>query len=187
MRLRMLLGVILGFALLLAACGGSSKSNAGANGTTGTTVHVAKEASNQPSESAQMVCEDEASKDIQAETGIKATVSKPTWDVSTHTYSCDYVYPQGKMTLTVREFDNPDETTAYYNQLANENGGKDQDITIGQGAYTTKNGNTVVRKDFKVLTVDTTKLPASFGNPPDTRANTSINVASVIMGCWTGA
>ncbi len=189
----MLLGVVLGCALLLGACGGSSKSSSGtgsdgtAAGTTGTTVHVAKEASSQPSVSAQMICQDEAIKDIQQEIGIAAKVSKPTWDVNTHTYSCDYVYPQGTMTLSVREFDNADETTAYYNQRANELGGKDQDVTIGQGAYTTKNGDTVVRKDFKVLTVDTTKLPANFGNPPDTRGNDAINVAATIMSCWTGA
>ncbi len=135
-----------------------------------------------------MICEDEAIKDIQQVIGYTAKVSKPTWDVSTHNYSCDYVYSQGTMTLSVREFDNADETTAYYNQRATELGGKDQDLQgLGQGAYTTKNGNTVVRKDFKVLTVDTTKLPEQFGNPPDTRANDGINVAATIMGCWTGA
>jgi hypothetical protein len=196
----MLLGVVVASVCLLAACSSGSKSGTAstgtgapttanpANGSTGSTVHVAKEATDQPSESAQMVCEPEAVKDIQQVIGIPAKVSTPKWDKETHTFSCDYVYPQGKMTLTVREFDNADETTAYYNQRATDLGGKDQDLQgLGQGGFTTKNGDTVIRKDYKVLTIDTTKLPAQFGSPPDTRANDGINVAATIMGCWTGA
>jgi hypothetical protein len=185
----MLLGVLVGSACLLAACsGGSSTATVKPGAATGTTVHVAKEATDQPSVSAQMVCEPEAVKDIQTVIGIPAKVSKPSWNAETHTFSCNYVYPQGTMTLTVREFDNADETTAYYNQRATDLGGKDQDLQgLGNGGFTTKNGDTVIRKDYKVLTIDTTKLPAQFGAPPDTRANDGINVAATIMGCWTGA
>jgi len=196
----MMLAAVLGCVVILGACGGSSsksstpgvstKGTTGASGnnSTGTTVHIARPASDTPSESAQMVCEKEAITDIQQVIGIPAKVSPQKWDKATHTLSCDYVYPQGTMTLSVREFENLDETVAYYNARADQLGGKTQDLQgLGQGAFTTKNGDSVVRKDFKVLTVDVTKLPAQFGDPPDTRENDGINVAATIMSCWTGA
>ena len=174
--------LVLGLALVLAACGGgSSKSQS----TSPTTVgHVAKVAAADPSESAKMICAPEAAKDIEQVLGVKAQVTTPTW--VDHVYACDYVYPNGTMKLSVKEMSTPEETTAYFDSLAQKYG-KAQDIQFGQGAFTTKNGSTVVRKDYKVLLVDTTKLPANFGVPPDTRENVGINVASTIMGCWTGA
>jgi hypothetical protein len=175
--------VVVGAVLVLAGCGGSS----GSKSSTPTTVpgHVAKEAAADPSESAKMVCAPEAVGDIAETLGVKTTQPpKPTW--VDHVYSCDYVYPNGTMTLSVKELSSADDTTAYFNGLADKLG-KSQDIQIGQGAFTTKNGSAVVRKDYKVLLVDTTKLPAQFGVPADTRENVAINVAETIMGCWTGA
>lgn len=154
------------------------------------TVHVAKQASNTPSVSAKMICEKEAINDIyQQATGVKTIAPiKPTW--TDHVYSCAYVYPNGAvMRLSVKELSSPEETTAYYDSLAQKlDKVKDQDaLGIGQGAFTTKDGSLVVRKDYKVLTVDVSKLPKSFGVPPDTRENVAINVGVTIMGCWTGA
>jgi hypothetical protein len=178
-------------ALGLAACGGSSKTPASGTPTTqsqtGSTEHVAKVASNVPSESAKMICSQEAQKDIEeSATGVKATkVSTPEWDKSEHIYSCTFEYPEGSFTMAVKEMSDVDETTAYYNSLA-EKYGKKQDIQLGQGAFVTKNGSMVVRKDYKVLFIDTSKLPAEFGQPPDKPSDVGINVASVIMSCWTG-
>jgi hypothetical protein len=175
-------------ALGLAACGGSSKSPAAQpQQTTGSTDHVAKVASNVPSESAKMICSDEAQKDIEeSATGAHATkVTTPKWDVNEHIYSCTFVYPNGSFDMAVKEMSNADETTAYYNSLADKYG-KKQDIQLGQGAFVTKDGNMVVRKDYKVLFIDTSKLPAQFGQPPETPSDVGINVASVIMSCWTG-
>jgi len=179
-------GVVL-LTAALAACGGSSKSATSkttpANGPT-TTVHVAHPASDVPSESAKQICS-EAVKDIQTVLGVPAKVSTPTW--VDHVYACNYQYPNGVMRMSVKELSNADETTAYYNSLATKLG-KTQDLeSLGQGAFSTKNGSVVVRKDYKVLLVDTSGLPVQFGVPPDTRNNNAINVAYTIMGCWTGA
>jgi hypothetical protein len=189
MRRLVVLGVI-AFGLVLAACGGSSSSGKPASSGSGTTVHIAKVAADKPSVSAQMICEKEAEKEIaDAATGVDTIKPlKGVWDENTHVYSCDYVYPHGAvMKLSVKEMSSPEETTAYYNQLAQQLTKVKDQYSIGQGAFTTKNGDLVVRKDYKVLLVDVSKLPASFGVPPDTRAHVAQNVGGAIMSCWTGA
>jgi len=176
----------------LAACGGSSKPSSSATtpssaAGSGTTVHVAVPVSANPSKSAKMICEKEAVTDIYEQaTGVKTVAPlKPTW--VNHVYSCDYVYPNGaKFTLSVKELANADETTAYFNSLA-DSLHKTKDVVIAQGAFQTANGSVVVRKDFKVLTVDVAKLPANFGVPSAPRGDVAQNVAATIMSCWTGA
>jgi len=151
------------------------------------TTHVAKQASNEPSVSAKMICEDEAAGDIYDQaTGVKTIAPlKATW--IDHVYSCDYVYPKGAVIkLSVKEVSDTAETTAYFNSLATQLH-KTRTLTIGQGAFQVQNGSVVVRKDFKVLLVDITKLPANFGLPSAVRGDVAINVAETIMSCWTGA
>ena len=80
-----------------------------------------------------------------------------------------------------------DETTAYFDSLATKLHKTNKNIEIGQGAFQVADGSVVVRKDFKVLLVDITKLPANFGVPPASRGDVAINVAETIMSCWTGA
>ena len=43
-----------------------------------------------------------------------------------------------------------------------------------------------MRKDYKVLLVDVTKIPADFA-PAMTRSDVALNIGVAIMGCWTGA
>jgi len=44
----------------------------------------------------------------------------------------------------------------------------------------------VVRKDWKVLVVADTGLPAQFGIPPTSAGAVAVTVADVILGCWAG-
>jgi hypothetical protein len=189
-RIRLLVPVSVSLALALAACGSSSKPSSSPTTPQGptTTIHRATLASNVPSESAKMICAAEAQKDIyDSATGVKTvSVSKPTW--VDHVYSCDYVYPGGaSLRLSVKEVSSDAETTAYFDSLATKLHKTDERAGLGQGAFQVRDGSLVVRKDFKILLVDVTKLPAQFGVPSDTRANVAINVAVTIMGCWTGA
>jgi hypothetical protein len=184
-------------ALVLGACGGGSSNNGASatsqptattqGGQTPGTGHVAKAAAANPSVSAKMVCATEAVNDIAQVIGIKTTsISKPTW--IDQVYSCDFVYPaNARMTLRVKELSSDGETTAYYDSLATRLGKKQDLQGLGQGAFSTKSGSVVTRKDYKVLLVDTSKLPAEFGVPPDTRENDAINVSFTIMECWVGA
>jgi hypothetical protein len=200
-RIRLLVPITVSLALLLAACGGSSGPKAGpsaqgsstttaATGASGptTSVHVAKPVSATPSVSAKMICESDAQNEIyQQAIGVKTvSVTTPTW--IDHVYTCAYVYPGGaRITLSVKELADVAETTAYFETLATKLGKTKDNLGVGQGSFQVRGGSVVVRKDFKVLLVDVTKLPAHFGVPTETPGDAAINVAEAIMGCWTGA
>jgi hypothetical protein len=134
-----------------------------------------------------MICETEAQNDIyDSATGVKTvSISTPTW--IDYVYSCDYVYSGGaRMRLSVKEVSSEAETTAYSDSLATKLHKTDAQVAV-PGAFQVQDGSVVVRKDFKILLVDVTKLPAQFGVPPASRGDVAINVAVTIMGCWVGA
>jgi hypothetical protein len=172
--------LILVLAGALAACG---SSGGGAASSTSTTWEPAGP---NPSVSAKMICEKEAQDDIAASLGVKATsVTTPTW--VDHVYSCTYVYPNARITLAVKEMSTTPETTTYFDARAKLLGRRPGTVAIGQGAFQTTNGGVVIRKDWKVLTVDVSKVPASFGQPPETAASVALSIGATILGCWTGA
>jgi hypothetical protein len=102
-------------------------------------------------------------------------------------YACRYDYPNGSFVVSVKELADDAQTTAYLDQLAARLGKLAPLDGIGQTAFFTGNGSVVARKDYKVLLVDTTGLPARFGRPPSPPAANSRTIATVIMGCWSGA
>ena len=96
--------------------------------------------------------------------GEFATVSRPTW--VHHLYSCQYSYPTGSMVLSVKELSSWAQTKSYFRTLA-EQMGKSQSINgLGQAAIKTTDGSIIVRKDWKVLLVNSAGLPDQFGQPP---------------------
>jgi hypothetical protein len=172
--------VFLVLAAALGACGSSGGTAASSSTTTW------EPAGPNPSLSAKMICEKEAQDDIGASLGVKASsVTTPTW--VDHVYSCTYVYPNARITLSVKEMSTTPETTAYFDAQAKVLGQRPGRVAIGQGAFQTTVGDVVVRKDWKVLTVDISKVPASFGQPPETAASVALSIAATILGCWTGA
>lgn len=174
----------------LGACGGSNEPSATSTPTTttpGDTVHIAKAATNEPSVSAKMVCTEDAQEDIyKGATGIKTTkVSKPTWN--DHVYACDFVYPNGTMRLETKELASLEATAEFYDAQAQKLG-KTEDLNgIGEAGFSTTDGSAVIRKDFKVLTVDVSQLPEEFGLPSAPRSDVAINTAFTIFQCWIGA
>lgn len=136
-----------------------------------------------------MVCSPEAKREIAAGLNVDTIQPlHPTWSAATHIYQCDYVYAGGvPLRLSVKELSSKAETSAYFDELASRLGRTGTLNGLGQGAFTTTNGSAVIRKDYKVLLVDPSRLPAQFGQPPLTRSNVAITVAATIMGCWTGA
>jgi hypothetical protein len=137
-----------------------------------------------PSEIAKMVCADEARSDIAEALGEKATVSEPTWQ--DHLYTCRYGYPTGSFVLSVKELSSWAQTYAYFRTLGTELGNSRDLQGLGQAAFQTTDGSVVVRKDWKVLLVDSSGLPAQFGVPPTSSGAVAVTVADVILGCWAG-
>jgi hypothetical protein len=188
---RLVLVAALAAAALLAGCGSSGGGAASTSTVPSSTpasgsVHVAIPVRATPSKSAKMLCESDVRQEVQQQLGVPITKPlAPTW--KDHVYSCRYVYGNGVMTLSVKELANTAQTDAYFAAQARDLGKTRTIQGLGQGAFTTKNGSTVVRKDYKVLLVDVSGLPAQFGSPPDSKGDVALNVAALIMGCWTGA
>ncbi|HEY1739460.1 MAG TPA: hypothetical protein VGI86_12150 [Acidimicrobiia bacterium] len=168
-----------------AACGSSSSNNAKAAGPTTTTYPAVIKVGPDPSVSSKMVCGTDGQAVIAAalnETPTKVTT--PTW--ANDLYSCTYVYKAGTMGIAVKELTTRAATTAYFNSLKQQYGMKES-FQLAQGAFVSPHSIVVVRKDYKVLTVDPTKLPSKFGQPPTTLDNVAVQSAVALMGCWTGA
>ena len=175
-------GLVALVALIAAGCG-SSPSKA-AQPTT-TTTRVPLPAGKYPSAISKEVCADDAQHEIAESLGLKATrVSTPTW--VDHVYSCQYEYPVGTFTLSVKELSSWAQTLDYFHGLGKQYGQTRSLANLGQGAFSETDGSVVVRKDWKVLTVDITGLPDQFGVPPTSASDIAVTVADVILGCWAG-
>jgi len=128
---------------------------------------------------------------VKAETQVDEALGESTIKVTTPTwvddlYTCDYQFPQGTIILSVKELSSAAETTAYFNQLGVNLGNKQTLFGLGQGGFLTDNGSVVVRKDWKVLLVDSTALKAPIATNHSLSGTPAETVASVIMACWAG-
>jgi hypothetical protein len=183
--------VVAAFLVVVALAGGWFLLGQGGSSTqprTGVSSvrHVAQPAGPNPSESAQMVCAPEAQNDLASALGVTSTaVTEPTW--VDHLYSCRYLYPDGGMALSVKELSSKAETTAYFKALRAQFGESERLPGVAQGAFVTGNGSLVLRKDYKVLLVDTSGLPEFFGAGYQTRDQVAVGVGVTVLGCWTGA
>jgi hypothetical protein len=116
--------------------------------------------------------------------GVEAHVLTPTW--ADHLYSCVYKYPNGSFVMSVKELSSWAQTLSYFHGLQKTLGDTGSLGNLGQGAFTTKNGSVVVRKDWKILYVAIAGLPAEFGRPPTSAADVAYTAADLILGCWDG-
>jgi hypothetical protein len=171
-RRRALLVLIALCCLLLASCQG------------GSSTATPQPAGRLPSPIAKEVCGKKAATEIANVLGETAHVSIPTW--RDHLYSCDYRYGAHWMALSVKELSSWPQTYAYFDGLADDLHRQMPLFRLGQGAFQARDGSVVVRKDWKVLLVDISGLPGSFGNPTSTSANVALSVAGVILACWHG-
>ena len=137
-----------------------------------------------PSTIATMICRPKARLEIASVLGELATVSRPTWVL--HLYSCRYSYPTGSMVLSVKELSSWAQTKGYFRTLAEQMGTSQRLNGLGQAAIQTTDGSIVVRKDWKVLLVNSAGLPAQFGQPLTSSQADAESVADVILGCWSG-
>lgn len=78
------------------------------------------------------------------------------------------------------------QTYSYFQTLAIQMGKARTLQHLGQGAFQTTNGSVVVRKDWKVLVVNSVGLPPQFGQPPTSSGDVTVTVSDAILGCWAG-
>jgi hypothetical protein len=169
----------------LAASGCTAGRNASASATARATAGPSTATGPGPSESAKMICQPEAADEIAAAIGVQPN-QPPASSWANQVYSCRYTYPTGVMVLSIKELSDGAATAAYYTAAQNALPSHTTVQVLGQDGFVGPDGSTYVRKDFKVLRVDVSALPATFGQPPEPRADAAFTVAAVIMSCWTG-
>lgn len=100
-------------------------------------------------------------------------------------YSCTYNLPMGPLVLAVQQSSSPSAAGQYFaGQRVALHG--DNLPGLGQDAFGTETGIVVVIKDSETLTVDASKLPPIFGNQQQHRTDLAYEIASDVLGCWTG-
>jgi hypothetical protein len=135
--------------------------------------------------SARMICSDDIKAKVRQALQLPtAPATHDTWDGGA--YTCRYALPMGEMTLSDQVF--PDAATARARIAAQEalDGSARPLSGLGQQAYGSDRGLAVVLKDDQILTVDTTGLPERFGANDQRRTDLAYEVASDVLGCWTG-
>ncbi len=138
-----------------------------------------------PSDTAKMVCGPQIQGSVKQALSLATLAApKPTWQNSQ--YSCVYQLPMGPMTLSVKQSANDAAADAYFAKIRSGFGKTETMIGLGKASYGTNDGIVVVVKDDKTLVVDTTKLPAVFGAQGQKRSDLAYEIASDVLGCWTG-
>jgi len=171
-------------AALLAGCGGQPPPSVPQNAPqVGPAVVTALP--DVPSPQAEMVCLPEAQQDIQDIIGVVPTAVGPI-QYANHTSTCRYAYPNGAFTLVVQDLPNDITTTRTYEALAGKLGRVEKIDLPDAEAYTTNDGSIVLRRDTKVMLVDVTQLPGTFGNPPSPRGDAARLIMKAVLNCWVG-
>jgi len=171
-------------AALLAGCGGQAPPSVPQNAPqVGPAVVTALP--DVPSPQAEMVCQPEAQQDIQDIIGVVPTAVGPI-QYANHTSTCRYAYSNGAFTLVVQDLPNDITTTRTYEALAGKLGRVEKIDLPDAEAYTTNDGSIVLRRDTKVMLVDVTQLPGTFGNPPSPRGDAARLIMKAVLNCWVG-
>ncbi|HEV2886733.1 MAG TPA: hypothetical protein VGX49_07480 [Jatrophihabitans sp.] len=139
----------------------------------------------EPSEAAKMVCSDDIRDQVR--TVLKLTAPAPvrsSWQ--DQLYTCTYTLPMGRMVLSVKQSGSKPAARDYFEALRTDLGSTEPLLGLGEQAYATRTGVAVVLKDDMTLRVDTTGLPAVFGPEQQRRTDLAYEIASDVLGCWTG-
>jgi hypothetical protein len=132
-----------------------------------------------------MVCGDEVRGDLMEVLSLSSTpATAATW--VDHLYTCTYQLPVGPLVLSVKESADAGAAQAYYTAARSRLKSTVDTDGLGRYAYRTPTGTVGLVKDQFTLTVDATGLPARFGSQGQKRTDLAYEVASVVLGCWTG-
>jgi hypothetical protein len=138
-----------------------------------------------PPETATMVCGEEITGKVEQVLALPSPpATQSSWANSV--YTCTYALPAGPMTLTVHVLPTDAQAGAELDAAQARTPGAQALAGLGQRAWGTPAGTAAVLKDNQILTVDTTRLPEVFGANDQKRTDLAYEVASDVLGCWTG-
>lgn len=150
--------------------------SAGARDTTGSS----------PSRTAKMICGPRIRASVQEVLSLSAKPAvTSTWENSL--YTCNYRLSYGPLVLSVTQSTSDKAANAYFDRHRSSLGKTETMIGLGERSYGTADGVVVVVKDDKTLQVNARKLPTVFGPNDARRADFAFEIASDVMGCWTGS
>jgi hypothetical protein len=101
-------------------------------------------------------------------------------------YTCTYSLPMGRLVLSVQQSPSNAAAGKYFDALRPTLGKTEPLMGLGTRSYGTTGGDVVVVKDDKTLRVDATGLPTVFGTNKQKRTDFAYEIASDVLGCWTG-
>ena len=141
-----------------------------------------------PSPSATMVCGPEIQKAVATILSLHAApITTATW--TDQLYTCTYQLPTGRLVLSVKEPADIATANTYFATLRQKLG-TTEPMTAAQGlgnpGYESAAGTVVIIKDGKILQVDATGMPAVSGPNLIARADLAYEVATDVLGCWSG-
>ena len=183
--------------ILLAGCGATpaatgspdpspGRSNVGAVPASGSNAAPpTDELAGKPPASAAMICDADIKSKVREALGLAGPPSTE-WRWSTGVYTCDYHLPMGQMSLQVKVLAGAREARTVFDADRARTPGGLPLAGLGERAFGTKNGTVLVLKDSQILVVDTTRLPQEFGANGQRRTDLAYEVASDVLGCWTG-
>ena len=182
--------------LLLAGCASSATSSAQQRMTPGMVMpdgstmgaapgaQAAGDTQQQPSSAATMVCSDDTRGQIAAALGAKSVpAGAATWRAPD--YVCTYTLPMGRLVVSVHESGSTGAGTGYIEAQRRDLGATPA-VGLTEVAYQNTRGDVLLLKDGDVLHVDAGALPATFGATDQHRDAFAYEIASDILGCWTG-
>lgn len=183
MTVRLRIAALIAAPLLLAGC---AAADAGTTASTSTvTSHPVTTSAAKPPANASMVCSDEIRGKVQQVLKLPALPPvHATW--IKQVYTCTYDLPVGPMVLTVHVAPTKSAANAAFEARQAATAGATGLIGLGEHAYATPDGTATVIKDAMTLTVDTTALPPVFGAEQQKRTDLADEIASDVLGCWTG-
>ena len=142
-------------------------------------------AGRQPSAAALMICSDDLRDQVRTVLRLSAPApARSTWQDPL--YTCTYTLPMGTMVVSVRESASKPAAREHLRALRTRLGATEALLGLGEQAYATRTGIALVVKDAMTLQVDTTRLPPVFGPERQRRTDLAYEIASAVLGCWTG-
>jgi hypothetical protein len=191
-------GTLAALALLLAGCGGGATASStpdrpGATPTVPRTPAVGQpaatlsRAARAPSAAARMVCDEEIRTAVATLAAPAVPVVTSTWRAPV--FTCTYRLSGRSLLVDVREAGSAKAAVADLGRLRRQ-ARSPRTITgaagFGLPGFETPDGVVAFAKDDKTLHIDARGLAAHTGDARQTPSQVAYQLASDILGCWTG-